>query len=58
MPKELFKKCADAGWLAAVVGAPWQTKFAGDKLAGGVKPEEFDAFHGRCTNDAHSSATE
>ena len=21
------------------------TRFAGDKIAGGVKPEEFDAFH-------------
>ena len=45
MPKELFVKCANAGWLAGVVGPPWQAEFAGDKLAGGVKPQEFDAFH-------------
>ena len=45
MPKSLFKTCADAGWLAGVVGPPWRTEFAGDKLAGGIRPEEFDAFH-------------
>jgi hypothetical protein len=27
VPKVLFEKCAEAGWLAAVVGAPWQTKY-------------------------------
>jgi len=45
VPKELFEKCHQAGWLGAVVGAPWQTKYAGEKIAGGVKPEEFDVFH-------------
>jgi hypothetical protein len=40
MPKELFAKCANAGWLGGVVGAPWRSEFAGTKLAGGVKPEE------------------
>jgi len=45
MPKTLFAKCADAGWLAGVVGAPWREEFAGSKLAGGIKPSEFDAFH-------------
>jgi alkylation response protein AidB-like acyl-CoA dehydrogenase len=28
-----------------VIGAPWRPEYAGTKLAGGVKPEEFDAFH-------------
>jgi len=45
MPKTLFRKCADAGWLAGVVGAPWPTKYAGSQIIGGVRPEEFDAFH-------------
>lgn len=27
VPKELFRKCYEAGWLAAVVGAPWQSKY-------------------------------
>jgi len=45
MPKELFAKCAQAGWLAGVIGAPWRTEYAGDKLAGGIAPNEFDAFH-------------
>jgi alkylation response protein AidB-like acyl-CoA dehydrogenase len=27
VPKELFEKCYKAGWLAAVVGPPWQTKY-------------------------------
>jgi len=24
---------------------PWREEFAGSKLAGGIKPSEFDAFH-------------
>jgi alkylation response protein AidB-like acyl-CoA dehydrogenase len=27
VPKDLFAKCAEAGWLPAVVGAPWPTKY-------------------------------
>ncbi len=27
VPKGLFAKCAEAGWLAAVVGAPWPSKY-------------------------------
>jgi hypothetical protein len=50
MPKTLFAKCAQAGWLAGVIGAPWRPQFAGTKLAGGIKPEEFDAFHVRLSN--------
>jgi alkylation response protein AidB-like acyl-CoA dehydrogenase len=45
LPRDLFKKTADAGWLGACCGAPWPTKYAGTKLVGGLKPEEFDVFH-------------
>lgn len=45
LPKELYRKAYEAGWLAGVAALPWPTKYVGDKIAGGVKPEEFDAFH-------------
>jgi len=45
LPREIWKKCADAGWLAGVVGPPWPTQYVGNKIAGGVRPEEFDYFH-------------
>lgn len=46
IPKELYKKCFEAGWLAGTAsGARWPTEYVGDHIAGGVKPEEFDAFH-------------
>eukprot|EP01112_Ceratiomyxa_fruticulosa_P008601 TRINITY_DN2227_c0_g4_i1.p1 TRINITY_DN2227_c0_g4~~TRINITY_DN2227_c0_g4_i1.p1 ORF type:complete len:433 (-),score=62.05 TRINITY_DN2227_c0_g4_i1:133-1431(-) len=45
IPKSVFKKCYEAGWLPAVVGAPWPTKYIGSSIAGGVKPEQFDSFH-------------
>jgi len=44
LPKELYRKAYQAGWLPGVVGL-WPTEYAGDKIAGGVKPEEFDHFH-------------
>eukprot|EP00742_Colponemidia_sp_Colp-10_P000836 GILJ01000906.1.p1 GENE.GILJ01000906.1~~GILJ01000906.1.p1 ORF type:complete len:550 (-),score=77.59 GILJ01000906.1:98-1747(-) len=45
IPKEVIKKCYTAGWLPGVIGPPWPTKYAGTNIAGGVRPEEFDAFH-------------
>jgi len=46
LPKELYLKCAQAGILPGVVGAPWPTHFVPEvKLPGGIKPEEFDQFH-------------
>jgi len=46
LPKGFLKKVADAGILAGVVGPPWPTKYAPyTRIAGGIKPEEFDAFH-------------
>jgi len=45
VPRELYMKCAQSGWLAGVVGPPWRTEYVGPNIAGGVKPEEFDAFH-------------
>jgi len=44
IPRELWKKCYQAGWLPGVVGSPW-SEFGGTTLAGGIKPEEFDCFH-------------
>ena len=45
VPKELFEKCFKAGVLPGVVGPPWPTEYAGTNIIGGLKPEEFDAFH-------------
>jgi len=45
IPRDVWKKCADAGWLAGVVGPPWPTQYVGDRILGGVKAEEFDYFH-------------
>lgn len=45
VPRELYSKCAQGGWLAGVVGPPWPTQYVGPNIAGGVKPEEFDSFH-------------
>ena len=45
MPRNLWAKCYEAGWLPAVVGAPWPVQYIGPRIAGGVRPEEFDTFH-------------
>jgi alkylation response protein AidB-like acyl-CoA dehydrogenase len=45
LPKDLAKKCFEAGWLPAVAGLPWSTEYAGTNIIGGVKPEEYDVFH-------------
>jgi len=45
MPKDIFRKCYEAGFLPGVVGTPWPTQFGGNKIAGGIKPDEYDAFH-------------
>ena len=45
IPRSVHKKMAEAGILAGVVGGKWPTEFAGSKIAGGVKPEEYDSFH-------------
>jgi alkylation response protein AidB-like acyl-CoA dehydrogenase len=45
LPRVLFKKAADAGLLACIIGPPWPVQYVGANLAGGVKPEEFDYFH-------------
>jgi len=45
MPSDIYGKCYQAGWLPGVVGPPWPTHLVGGAIAGGVKPEEFDAFH-------------
>ena len=33
-----------AGWRG-VVGPPWPTQYVGERILGGVKPDEFDYFH-------------
>ncbi|KAJ3219098.1 hypothetical protein HDU67_002754 [Dinochytrium kinnereticum] len=45
IPKSLFKKAADAGLLAGIVGSPWPTKYASRGPAAGISTEEYDAFH-------------
>uniref|UniRef100_A0A0G4FF44 Cytochrome b5 heme-binding domain-containing protein n=1 Tax=Chromera velia CCMP2878 TaxID=1169474 RepID=A0A0G4FF44_9ALVE len=46
LPKSLFKSAAAAGILQASIGPNWPpVEYAGTKIAGGIKPEEFDAFH-------------
>jgi len=45
IPLEIYKKAYEAGILPGAVGAPWPTELAGDNIAGGIKPEEFDYFH-------------
>merc|ERR1712188_158681 len=45
LPKELPKKCFEAGWLPGVVGPRWPVEYVGDNIIGGVKASEFDAFH-------------
>eukprot|EP01096_Ripella_sp_DP13-Kostka_P010118 TRINITY_DN393_c0_g1_i1.p1 TRINITY_DN393_c0_g1~~TRINITY_DN393_c0_g1_i1.p1 ORF type:complete len:597 (+),score=292.92 TRINITY_DN393_c0_g1_i1:148-1791(+) len=45
VPRELWAKSAAAGLLPCCIGPPWPTEFVGTKIAGGVTPEEFDAFH-------------
>jgi predicted heme/steroid binding protein len=45
IPKELYQKLYQAGILPGVVGKPWPVKYAGDKIAGGVAPAEWDYFH-------------
>ncbi|KAJ3218475.1 hypothetical protein HK099_005032 [Clydaea vesicula] len=45
IPKSLFKKAADAGILAGLVGKGWPTKYAHRGPIGGVSPEEFNGFH-------------
>jgi len=45
LPRELYKQGWEGGWLPGVIGAPWPEKYAGGHIAGGVKPEEWDAFH-------------
>lgn len=32
LPREIFLKAGDAGWLAALVGPPWNTEYAGKRL--------------------------
>lgn len=44
IPKDLFAKCYRAGFLPGVVGPPWPTQYAGSIVAGGLKPEQYDAF--------------
>jgi alkylation response protein AidB-like acyl-CoA dehydrogenase/cytochrome b involved in lipid metabolism len=45
VPSGLRRKAFEAGWLPAVVGGRWPTEYVGDRIAGGVRPEEWDAFH-------------
>jgi alkylation response protein AidB-like acyl-CoA dehydrogenase len=41
VPKELYPKLAQAGILAGFVGKPWPVEYIGNKIIGGLKPEEW-----------------
>jgi len=43
LPVDLLKKCAKAGWLPAVVGAPWPKDFAPEHPD--IPAAEWDQFH-------------
>ena len=43
-PKDLHSKAFEAGLYPGSAGC-WPTKYAGTKIAGGMKPEEWDYFH-------------
>eukprot|EP01080_Neovahlkampfia_damariscottae_P000963 gene963-9870_t len=43
LPKEIHQKTAP--FLGGLVGHHWPTEYVGDKIPGGVKPEEWDSFH-------------
>lgn len=48
IPAEAYKHVAKAGILAGVAAGAdgWLTEYAGDlPVPGGIKPEEYDAFH-------------
>jgi alkylation response protein AidB-like acyl-CoA dehydrogenase len=45
MPQDIWKRCADAGILPAFAAKKWYKEYAGDKIAGGISVDEFDAFH-------------
>eukprot|EP01125_Pyxidicula_operculata_P020348 TRINITY_DN750_c0_g1_i2.p1 TRINITY_DN750_c0_g1~~TRINITY_DN750_c0_g1_i2.p1 ORF type:complete len:427 (+),score=115.31 TRINITY_DN750_c0_g1_i2:39-1319(+) len=49
--RELLQKSAKAGILGGFLGAIWRKEYCGTFIAGGVKPEEWDAFHGYILND-------
>jgi len=53
IPKTLFQKTAQAGILGAMGGTPWKEveQYAGSKCVGGIKPEEWNAFHTFITID-------
>jgi alkylation response protein AidB-like acyl-CoA dehydrogenase len=38
------KKCFDAGILPGIVGK-WPVEYVGDKIAGGITPNDWDQFH-------------
>lgn len=45
LPRELFEKAARAGIIGCLVGAPWPKQYTDINPPGGVKAEEYDAFH-------------
>ena len=46
VPKDIWKKCSDAGILPVVAGVGWNEKWVGhSNVAGGISPKELDYFH-------------
>jgi len=45
IPRDLWEKAYKAGFLPTSIGPPFPKQYVGDHVIGGIRPEEFDAFH-------------
>lgn len=45
IPKELFLLAGKRNVLALALGPPWPSKYVPNDIIGGVKLDEYDAFH-------------
>eukprot|EP01027_Heterolobosea_sp_BB2_P020511 GEZU01029264.1.p1 GENE.GEZU01029264.1~~GEZU01029264.1.p1 ORF type:complete len:529 (-),score=184.06 GEZU01029264.1:295-1881(-) len=45
IPRELWVRAYEAGWLPGVIGPKWPTQYVGSNVCGGIRPEEYDYFH-------------
>ena len=57
LPRELYTKAFQAGWLPGVCGRPWHVDLVGGAIAGGVKPEEVRADLGGSCLTVRSGTT-
>src|SRR3989338_5514608 len=50
-PMEVRRKAYEAGILPGLAANAWPVELCGRNIAGGVKPEEYDAFHSMILGD-------